>query len=179
MPIVTVEKPLKDKLGDEAVDALVRLINQSQGEQENNVVEFVGDKFERRLTEEIAQVNVNIFEVEKRFDHRLSEEIAQVNTNILEVEKRFDHRLTEKIAQVNTNIFEVEKRFDHRLSEEIAQVNVNIFEVEKRFDSRLSEEIAKVRVELAATRADLLKWMLIFSIGQVGVIVGLVLLFFK
>ena len=135
MPIVTVEKPLKDKLGDEAVDALVRLINQSQGEQENNVVEFVGDKFERRLTEEIAQVNVNIFEVEKRFDHRLSEEIAQVNTNILEVEKRFD--------------------------------------------SRLSEEIAKVRVELAATRADLLKWMLIFSIGQVGVIVGLVLLFFK
>ncbi|OGC00938.1 hypothetical protein A2V82_17335 [candidate division KSB1 bacterium RBG_16_48_16] len=135
MPIVTVEKPLKDKLGDEAVDALVRLINQSQGEQENNVVEFVGDKFERRLTEEIAQVNVNIFEVEKRFDHRLSEEIAQVN--------------------------------------------VNIFEVEKRFDSRLSEEIAKVRVELAATRADLLKWMLIFSIGQVGVIVGLVLLFFK
>jgi len=113
MPIVTVEKPLKDKLGDEAVDALVRLINQSQGEQENNVVEFVGDKFERRLTEEIAQVNVNIFEVEKRFD------------------------------------------------------------------SRLSEEIAKVRVELAATRADLLKWMLIFSIGQVGVIVGLVLLFFK
>ena len=135
MPIVTVEKPLKDKLGDEAVDALVRLINQSQGEQENNVVEFVGDKFERRLTEEIAQVNVNIFEVEKRFDHRLSEEIAQVN--------------------------------------------VNIFEVEKRFDSRLSEEIAKVGVELAATRADLLKWMLIFSIGQVGVIVGLVLLFFK
>ena len=95
MPIVTVERPLKEKLGDEAVDALVRLINQGQSEQKNNVLEFVEEKFERRLSEEIAKL-----------------------------------------------------------------------------DTRLTKEIVN-------TRADLIKWMFIFWVGQVGFILGMLFAFFK
>ena len=95
MPIVTVERPLKEKLGDEAVDALVRLINQGQAEQKNNVLEFVEEKFERRLSEEIAKL-----------------------------------------------------------------------------DTRLTKEIVN-------TRADLIKWMFIFWVGQIGVIIGILSIFFK
>jgi hypothetical protein len=84
-PILTVEKPLKDKLGDEAVDALVRLINQSQVDQKNNMLEFVAEKFERRLSEDISTGSVNLAETEKRFDKRLSEEISKVSMNLAEV----------------------------------------------------------------------------------------------
>jgi hypothetical protein len=131
MPLVTVERPLKEKLGDEAVDAPVRLINQSRTEQKNNVIEFVEEKFERRLSEEIAGVSMNIAEVEKRFDHRLSEEISGVNQNLAEVEKRFDHRLSE------------------------------------------------LDTKIASTRADLIRWMFIFWVGQVGFILGMLSAFFK
>ena len=139
MPIVTVERPLKEKLGDEAVDALVRLINQGQAEQKNNVLEFVEEKFERRLSEEMAGVNMNLAEVEKRFDHRLTEEIAGLKLNIAEVEKRFDHRLTTEIANLDT----------------------------------------KLTKEIVNTRADLIKWMFIFWVGQVGFILGMLFAFFK
>ena len=58
--------------------------------------------------------------------------------------------------------------------------------VEEKFERRLSEEISGVRVEIGrldnkieATRADLIKWMFIFWIGQVGVILGMLFAFFK
>ncbi|MFQ6114894.1 MAG: LA_3696 family protein, partial [bacterium] len=34
-------KPLREKLGDEALDSLVELINQSQSEQKKDILEFV------------------------------------------------------------------------------------------------------------------------------------------
>jgi len=33
MPVLTVEKPLRDKLGDDGLDSLFRLINESRDEQ--------------------------------------------------------------------------------------------------------------------------------------------------
>ncbi len=62
MAILFVEKPLREKLGEEAVDSLVRLINSAQAEQKNGILEFVEEKFERRLASEISKVNQNITE---------------------------------------------------------------------------------------------------------------------
>ena len=50
---------MRDSLKDDAaVDALVRLINQAQEEQKRDIVECVGEKFERRLSEEISRLEV-------------------------------------------------------------------------------------------------------------------------
>jgi len=113
MPIVTVEKPLKDKLGDDGVDSLIHLLNQAQKDQKENVLEFVENKFERRLSEEISKVN-----------KRITEEISKL-----------DKRITEKITKLDNKI-------EH-------------------------------------TRADIIKWMFIFWVGQVTVITGLLFAFFK
>ncbi|MBD3387304.1 DUF1640 domain-containing protein [candidate division KSB1 bacterium] len=102
MPIITVEKPLKDKLGDEAVDSLIRLINESQTEQKAGILEFVEEKFERRLTTEIGKVN-----------------------------------------------------------------------------ERMTQEISKLDIKIENTRADLIKWMFIFWIGQVAALLGILFAFFK
>ena len=106
MPVLTIERPLREKLGEEAVDSLINLINKAIFEQKNDVLKFVEEKFERRLSEEIAGLEV---------------------------------RLTEKISQ-----------------------NYN----------DLSEKIS-------GTRADMIKWMFIFWVGQVGVILGILFAFFK
>lgn len=60
MPIVAVGRPLREKLGDEAVDSLIELINQSQSDQKNDILKFVEEKFERRLSEEIGKLKAEV-----------------------------------------------------------------------------------------------------------------------
>jgi len=113
MPIITVPKPLRDKLGDDGADALVDLFNQSEQRQKEDVLEFVEEKFERRLSEEIGKVN---------------------------------QRITDEMAKVN---------------------------------QRITTENASLIERIERTRADLIKWMFIFWVGQVGVMIGVLFAFFK
>ena len=124
MPIVTVEKPLKDKLGDDGVDSLIHLLNQAQRDQKEDVLEFVENKFEQRLSKEISKVN-----------NRITEEISKL-----------DKRITEEITKL---------------------------------DKRITEEITKFDNKIEHIRADIIKWMFIFWVGQVTVIAGLLFAFFK
>ena len=60
MPVIAVDKPLRDKLGDDGVTSLVNLINQALGEQKNDIVQLVEETFERRLSEELAKLRIDI-----------------------------------------------------------------------------------------------------------------------
>lgn len=51
--------------------------------------------------------------------------------------------------------------------------------VEEKFERRLSQEIGKLDIKISETKADLIRWMIIFWIGQVGVILGILFAFFK
>ena len=63
MPIVTVPKVLREKLGEDGADALVDLINVANDHTKADVLTFVEEKFERRLSEEVAKLDVKISEV--------------------------------------------------------------------------------------------------------------------
>ena len=60
----------------------------------------------------------------------------------------------------------VEEKFEHRLTEEIGKVN-----------ERMSSDIGKLDTKIERTKADLIKWMFIFWIGQIGAIMGLLFAF--
>jgi hypothetical protein len=51
--------------------------------------------------------------------------------------------------------------------------------VEERFERRLAEELGKLRAEMADLRANLVQWMFIFWIGQIGVLTGILFAFFR
>ena len=63
MPVLTLSKPLRERLGDEAVDDFIAILNKAIEEQKRDVLEFVEEKFERRLTEEISGVKNEITQV--------------------------------------------------------------------------------------------------------------------
>ncbi len=44
--------------------------------------------------------------------------------------------------------------------------------VEEKFERRLIEEISKVKVEIANTKAEIIKWMFIFWLGNIISILG-------
>ena len=54
-----------------------------------------------------------------------------------------------------------------------------ILTVEEKFERRLTEEISKVNTRISETKTDIIKWMFIFWVGQIGVLVAILSLFFK
>ncbi len=109
MPVVTVGKASREKLGDEGVDSLIDLINQSQTDQKAEILEIVEEKFEKRLSEEMG---------------KLRQEMSEMK-------------------------------------------------------AELQGNIAEVKVEMHQTKAEIIKWMFIFWIGQIGMILGILFAFFK
>ena len=53
------------------MEALIELINEAQKETQNNVIKFVEEKFEKRLSEELAKVKVEIAEVKTELIERI------------------------------------------------------------------------------------------------------------
>jgi len=102
MPIITVPKPLRERLGEEGAEALVQLINQATEVGKGDVVAVVEEKFERRLTEEVS---------------KLRAEIGHLRGEMIE------------------------------------------------------------RIE--SVRSELIKWMFVFWVGQIGAIVGILFAFFR
>lgn len=63
MVIITLPEILRERLGTEAAQALVDLRNRSARETRDDVITIVGERFERRLGEEIGKVHEEIAKV--------------------------------------------------------------------------------------------------------------------
>ncbi|MCK5146232.1 hypothetical protein KAR48_05720 [bacterium] len=135
MEIIAIEKPLREKLGDAGTDSLIHLLNQSQKEQKIDILEFVEEKFERRLTEEIGKARVD-----------LGQEVGKV-------------------------------RID--LGQEIGKVRIDLGQEISKVDQRLSDVEGRLLAKMSESKSDMIKWMFIFWIGQVAVILGVLFAFFK
>ena len=60
MTIVNPPKVLREKLGDDGVDALVALVNMANDKQKDDVLIFTEEKFEKRLTEVKSDLELKI-----------------------------------------------------------------------------------------------------------------------
>lgn len=110
MKIINVPKVLREKLGDDGVDALLEVINLANEKVKEDIIEIQTEKYERRLSEEISKLR--------------GEDLAKL-------------------------------------------------------DKRIIEEISKLRVEISKTYANLIKWMFIFCVGEIGVITAILFTFLK
>ncbi len=124
MPVIQVGKTLREKLGEEGVQELIDLINSSQQQQKEDILTFVEEKFERRLSEEISKLRVDMVEMNQ-------------------------------------------------------QLRGEMVEMNQQLRGEMVEQMARLRTEISQTRAELIKWMFIFWVGQVGMILGILLAFFK
>jgi bifunctional DNA-binding transcriptional regulator/antitoxin component of YhaV-PrlF toxin-antitoxin module len=120
MAVITVPRPLREKLGEEGTDALVALINEAGENNKQSVIEVVEERFERRLAEEMSKVR---------------EEMSKLRIE---------------------------------LSGETSKLRVELF-----------GETSKLRTEMRDLRANLVQWMFLFWIGQIGVLTGILFAFFR
>ncbi len=122
MAIIVIPTPLRDKLGGEAADALVEVLNEVTKNSHAGTLTFVEEKFERRLSEELGQVNQHLVVGEERIENRITL-----------LEERIERRLSEEIGRVN-----------QRITEEIGRVNQRITEETSRLEQKISASQANL-----------------------------------
>jgi leucyl aminopeptidase (aminopeptidase T) len=90
-------------------------------------------------------------------------------------EEKFERRISEEAAKLDRRITEEVARLDNRITEEVAKL-----------DRRITEEVAKLEVKMAnldakisEVKADLIHWMFIFWVGQLGATIGILFAFFR
>jgi bifunctional DNA-binding transcriptional regulator/antitoxin component of YhaV-PrlF toxin-antitoxin module len=97
MSVITIPKPLRDRLGDEAVESFAMLLKEVEFEGRKDALVIAAEKFERRLSEEIAKS-------ENKLDRRITEEITKLDRRITEEITKLDRRITEEIAGLRVEI---------------------------------------------------------------------------
>ena len=107
MAIITVPKPLRDKLGEDGSEALVNLINQQTDFVKGDVIKIAEEKFEQRLVEETGKLDKRIVDETSKLDNRITEEVSKLEGQITELDKRLTKevsRLDVSISQVQSNL---------------------------------------------------------------------------
>jgi len=72
MSVITLPPVLQDKLGRDAAQALVELINESQADFKVDVIEIREERFETKLTREISDLRVEMIQRMADLETRLT-----------------------------------------------------------------------------------------------------------
>jgi len=126
--LITIPKILREKLGDEAAEGLIELLNNFSEHTHNSVITLAVEKFERRLAEEIGKFRSEVTEQNARLRSETSEQIASLRSET-----------SEQIAGLRSELFE--------------------------------------KIERGHTST--IRWMFLFWVGQIGVLLGFLFAFFK
>ena len=116
MAVMAVPRALREKLGDDASDSLVDLLQQFEAEQTDHLIEMVEERFVRRVVES-----------ENRLRNELREEM---HAGFMGLQKQIGDVRAE-IGSVRTELHKEIGSVRTELSKEIAEVRKEIAEVRK------------------------------------------------
>ena len=107
-------RKMEELLGPDGREEFIDFLNDSFAHQEAGVMESVSDRFDKKVTEEIARVNEAILTLDTR-----------VNASIMEL----DNRIGEKIGHL-----------DNWLSGEISGLRMDMFEMRADLKSEITSQ---------------------------------------
>ena len=126
--IVSIPKPLREKLGDEGSESFIEMMNQLEENQTNAVLALSEQRFEKTLTRELADFKIEI---------------------------------NARISDLRDEVFGEIQKLREEVFGEIHKLRNEVFE------------------EIHKQRADNIKWMFLFWVGQTGVLAGILLAFLR
>jgi hypothetical protein len=87
--------------------------------------------------------------------------------------------ITEKINTLDLNSIERTNKLEKSLTEKMNQIDSNSIDRTNKLETKLSEKINNLENSISEFKADNLKWMFIFWVGQMSITLGIVLLLLK
>lgn len=117
MAVITIPKVLREKLGEDGADSIIELINLANQQVKEDVIELSGEKFERRLTEEMSKLRSEDLATLRSVD------LANLDKRITEEVAKLDKRITEEIGRLRSEDL---PKLDKRITDEVANLKVEL-----------------------------------------------------
>jgi copper chaperone CopZ len=122
MPIVAAPKSLRDKLGDEALESFIQLLNEvEKGARETSVL-LVEERFERKLTEVKTDLENKIVEVKADLENKIAGVKIDLENKITQVKADLENKIAEVKVDLERKIIE----FKTDLENKIAGVKIDL-----------------------------------------------------
>jgi hypothetical protein len=145
-----IEQKLKVNERKEVIDFINDLVADTSDGLKKDIIEILEEKFEKKLSVELVNLKLELME-------KISNSSVQLNERITASEIQLSERITKVEAQ---------------LSERITKVEAQLTKTESQLNERINTGNEKLRVEIANSRAETIKWMFLFWIGNVITIIG-------
>ena len=87
--------------------------------------------------------------------------------------------ITEKINKLDLNSIDRTNNLGISLFEKMSQIDSNSIDRTNKLEAKLTEKINKLENSISEFKADNLKWMFIFWVGQMSVTIAVVMIFIK
>ncbi|WP_395616612.1 hypothetical protein [Aquirufa sp.] len=87
--------------------------------------------------------------------------------------------ITEKMNQIDSNSIDRTNNLGISLFEKMSQIDSNSIDRTNKLETSLSEKINKLENFISEFKADNLKWMFIFWVGQMSVTIAVVMMLIK
>ncbi len=95
------------------------------------------------------------------------------------VEEKFERRLSEELGKLRVEIAEMKAELRNEITEMKSELRTEIAQMTSELRDEMGEMNANLLAKIAQSQADLIKWMFIFWVGQIGVLIGILFAFFK
>ncbi len=145
MDVEVVPAPLRERLGPGATGGLLHLLDLAKREGKEEVIATCTERFERRLSEEIGGVRVQIAKLEASLGHGTVQMGASIRQDMVEM----GASIRQETAQMGASIRQDMVEMGASIRQEMAQMG------------------ASIRQDIASGRVEILKWCFLFWIGQV------------
>jgi len=107
MAVINVPRALREQLGEQATDDLVDLLNQVVEDSRREAFAVVEEKFERRLSEELAVTNQHIVETKSALEQQIVETRTALEQQIVETKAALEKQIAEleiRLAQTKAEL---------------------------------------------------------------------------
>ena len=149
-----IEQKLKVDERRQVIDFINDLFADTSDELKKDIIEILEEKFEKKLSVELVNLKLELME-------NISISGKQLNERITNTEIRLSDRIT---------------KVESQLSDRITKVEAQLIKTEAQLNERIATGNEKLRAELvekiANSKAETIKWMFIFWIGNVITIIG-------
>lgn len=105
MPVINVPRGLRERLGDQGADELVELLNRVTEDTKRDVLVLAEERYERRLSEEIATVNQHTTDVKAELIQQIADLRTEVSQEIADLRTDLSQQIADTKADITRWMF--------------------------------------------------------------------------
>ncbi len=135
MTLISIPKPLQDRLGEEATESLVSVLRQQETGQKEDLIHIMQDRYERRISESELKIQASVADL--RSELRQTESCLLVKISDLKTELKDEMTkgflsAEQKFGDFQKQFGEIQKQFGE-IQKQFGSIHDQFGEVQKQF----------------------------------------------